>query len=50
MDEYLWDHIRIFLDRDDLLGLRETSQFHKRCEEYRLGWTVILSPVVHVLR
>ena len=48
MDEYLWEHIQIFLDRDDLLCLRETSQFNGSCEVYGLGWTVILSSLVHV--
>ena len=28
MDKYLWERIRIFLPRDDLLCLRETSEFH----------------------
>ena len=50
MDKYLWEHVQIFLDRDDLLCLRETSQFHATCEWYGPGWTVILSPLVHILR
>ena len=46
---FVLDDIRIFLDREDLLCLMGTSQFHKRCEVYGQGWTVILSPLVHVL-
>ena len=32
MDKYLWEHIQVFLSRDDFLNLRETSQFHAACE------------------
>ena len=27
MDKYLWEHVQMFLDRDDFFCLRETSQF-----------------------
>ena len=50
MDKYLWEHIQNFLSRDDLLCLRETSTFHATCEWFGLGWTVVLSPLAHVLR
>ena len=50
MDKYLWERIQIFLSRDDLLCLRETSKFHAACEWYGPGWTVILSPLVHIVR
>ena len=50
MDKYLWERIRIFLSRDDLLKLRETSQFHTACEWFGRGWIVVLSPLVHVVR
>ena len=44
------EHIQVFLSRDDLLNLRETSQFHAAREWFGPGWTVILSPLVHILR
>ena len=50
MDKYLWEHIQIYLDRDDLLCLREMSRFHATCEWFGPGWTVALSPLVHVVR
>ena len=45
--------IQIFLSRGDrlcfLLCLRETSKFHGTCEWFGPDWTVVRSPVVHVL-
>ena len=35
----MWERIQIVLSRDDLLNLRETSQFHAVCEWFGLGWT-----------
>ena len=34
----------------DLLSLRETSRFHATCEWFGPRLTVVLSPLVHVLR
>ena len=50
IEKYLWERIQIFLYRDDLLCLRETSKFHAACECYGPGWTVILPPLVHIVR
>ena len=50
MDKYLWEHVQIFLSRDDLLCLREVARFHATCEWFGPGWTVVLSPLVHVVR
>ena len=50
MDKYLWEHIQIFLSLDDLLCLREVARFHATCEWFGPGWTVVLSPLVHVVR
>ena len=50
VDKYLWERIRSFLSRDDLLCLRETSKFHAECELFGPSWTIVLSPLVHVLR
>ena len=50
MDKYLWEHIQIYLDRDDLLCLRVVARFHATCEWFGPGWTVVLSPLVHVVR
>ena len=48
--KYLLKRIQIFLPRDDLLNLRETSQFHAPSERFGPGWTVISSPLIHVVR
>ena len=50
MDKYLCEHIQIFLVRDDLLLLRVVARFHATCEWFGPGWTVALSPLVHVVR
>ena len=50
IDKYLWEGSQVFLTWSDLLSLRETSRFHSTCEWSGLGWTVVLSPLVHVLR
>ena len=50
MDKYLWEHIQIYLDRDDLLCLRVVARFHATCEWFGPGWTAVLSPLVHVVR
>ena len=36
------------LDRNDLLSVREASQFHATWEWFGLCWTVVLWPLVHV--
>ena len=49
----LWgmaSHRRIDVHWDDLLSLFETSRFDAACEWFGLGWTVVLSLLVHVLR
>ena len=47
---FVGERIQMFLSRDDLLNPRETSQFQKACEWFGSGWTVILSPLIHVVR
>ena len=49
-DKYLWEHVQIYLVRDDLLCLRVVARFHAVCEWFGPGWTVALSPLVHVVR
>ena len=49
MDKYSWERIRLFLPRDEWLSQRETSRFHITCDWFGLGWTVVRSPLVHVL-
>ena len=44
MDKYFWEHIQIYLVRDDLLCLRVVARFHATCEWFGPGWTVALSP------
>ena len=50
MDKYLCEHIQIYLVRDDLLCLRVVTRFHATCEWFGPGWTVVPSPLVHVVR
>ena len=50
MDKIFVEHIQIFLDRNDLLCLRVVAHFHATCEWFGPGWTVVLSPLVHVVR
>ena len=50
MDKYFLERIQIFLSRDDLFCLRETSQFHAACEWYGSGWPVSLSPPANFVR
>ena len=50
MDKNLWEHIQIHLGRDDLLCPRVVARFHATCEWFGPGWTVVLSPLVHVVR
>ena len=44
MDKYLWEGVQLVLDRCG------TSKFHATCEWSELGWTVVLSLLVHLLR